>query len=83
MLRCLRRAKTERDSKYRLSGLIKVNDAVGRQAPAKQAWRAEGKTPMLLAAEHRGLTAAFATAGALARRSESTAGRSLRSATSQ
>src|SRR5699024_11868760 len=48
MLRRLRRAMADRDSIYRLSGLIEVDDAlVGGRQPGKRGRGAEGKVPVL------------------------------------
>lgn len=66
MLRRLRRAMADRDSVYRLSGLIEVDDAlVGGRRPGKRGRGAEGRVPVLLAVENRGRAAGFAAAEVL------------------
>lgn len=63
MLRCLRRAMADRDSVYRLSGLIEVDDAlIGGRRSGKAGRGAEGKTPVILAVENHGQAAGFAAA---------------------
>lgn len=61
MLRKLRTAMGERDSQYRLTGLIELDDALvgGRQSGGKRGRGAPGKTPILVAVENRGSHAGF------------------------
>lgn len=66
MLRVLRRAMHDRDSCYRLSGLIEVDDAfVGGHRAGKRGRGAAGKTPVLLAVEQRGRAAGYLAARVL------------------
>jgi hypothetical protein len=61
MLRKMRRAMADRDSIYRLGGLVEVDDAFvgGRSSGGKCGRGAEGKTPILVAVENRGKKAGF------------------------
>jgi len=61
MLRRMRRAMGDRDSLYRLEGLVELDDAFvgGRRSGGKSGRGAEGKTPILVAVENRGKNAGF------------------------
>ena len=61
MLRKIRAAMGHRDSVYRLTELIEVDDALvgGRRSGGKRGRGAEGKTPVLVAVENRGERAGF------------------------
>lgn len=61
MLRKIRTAMGHRDSVYRLTELIEVDDARvgGRRSGGKRGRGAEGKTPVLVAVENRGERAGF------------------------
>lgn len=61
MLRKIRTAMGHRDSMYRLTELIEVDDALvgGRRSGGKRGRGAEGKTPVLVAVENRGERAGF------------------------
>jgi len=60
MLTKLREAMGDRDSIYRLSDWIEVDDAfVGGKRAGKRGRGAEGKTPVLVACENRGEKAGF------------------------
>ena len=61
MLRKIRTAMGHRDSVYRLSELIEIDDALvgGRRSGGKRGRGAEGKTPVLVAVENRGERAGF------------------------
>ena len=61
MLRKIRTAMGHRDSVYRLTELIEVDDALvgGRRSGGKRGRGAEGKTPVLVAVENRGERAGF------------------------
>lgn len=63
MLRKLRHAMGDRDRAYWLSGLIEVDDAfVGGTRQGKAGRGAEGRTPVLLAVEHRDKGAGYLSA---------------------
>ncbi len=61
MLRKMRHAMADRDSIYRLGGLVEVDDAFvgGRRSGGKCGRGAEGKTPILVAVEGRDKKAGF------------------------
>ena len=61
MLRKMRHAMADRDSIYRLGGLVEVDDAFvgGKRSGGKCGRGAEGKTPVLVAVESRGKKAGF------------------------
>ena len=60
MLRKIRIAMGHRDSLYRLHELIEIDDAlVGGRRPGKRGRGAEGKSPVLVAVEHRESRAGF------------------------
>ena len=60
MLRKLRTAMGDRDEPYRLRGLVEVDDAfIGGKQPGKRGRGAAGKTPILVAVEHRTKGAGF------------------------
>ena len=61
MLRKMRRAMADRDSIYRLGGLVELDDAFvgGRRSGGKSGRGAEGKTPILVAVESRDRKAGF------------------------
>ena len=63
MLRKMRHAMPDRDSIYRLGGVVEVDDAFvgGRRSGGKCGRGAEGKTPILVAVESRGKKAGFIT----------------------
>lgn len=67
MLRKIRTAIGHRDSVYRLSELIEVDDALvgGRHSGGKRGRGAKGKTPVLVAVENRGKRAGFVAMQAL------------------
>jgi transposase-like protein len=68
MLRKIRQAMGRRDSLYRLSELIEVDDALvgGRHVGGKRGRGAEGKTPILVAVENLGEKAGFVAMEAVA-----------------
>ncbi len=60
MLRKIRTAMGHRDSLYRLSNLVEVDDAlVGGKQKGKRGRGAQGKTPVLIGCENRGKKAGF------------------------
>lgn len=61
MLRKMRHAMADRDSVYRLGGLVELDDAFvgGRRSGGKSGRGAEGKTPILVAVESRDKKAGF------------------------
>ena len=61
MLRKMRHAMADRDSIYRLGGLVELDDAFvgGRRSGGKSGRGAEGKTPILVAIESRDKKAGF------------------------
>ena len=60
MLHKLRTSMGDRDEKYRLRGLVQVDDAfIVSKRLAKRGRRTAGKTPALLAVEHRDEGAGF------------------------
>ena len=60
MLRKLRAAMAERDSRYLLDGLIELDDAyVGGKRPGKRGRGAKGRKPVLFAVQNNGNTAGF------------------------
>lgn len=55
MLRKLRQAMGHRDTLYRLTEIVELDDAlIGGKRPGKRGRGAEGKTPVLIACETRG-----------------------------
>ncbi len=67
MLRKIRTAMGRRDSVYRLTELVEVDDALvgGRRPGGKRGRGAEGKAPVLVAVENRGERAGFVAMQAL------------------
>ncbi|HYW75498.1 MAG TPA: IS1595 family transposase [Gammaproteobacteria bacterium] len=61
MLRKMRHAMADRDSVYRVGGLVELDDALvgGRRPGGKSGRGAEGKTPILVAVESRGPKVGF------------------------
>ena len=61
MLRKLRTAMGDRDERYRLRGLVEVVDDafIGGKRSGKRGRGAAGKTPVLVAVEHRDKGAGF------------------------
>ncbi len=59
MLRKMRHAMADRDSRYRLGGLVELDDAFigGKRTGGKSGGGVEGKTPVLVAVESRKISA--------------------------